>query len=241
MNSREITEFFDTMSPTSEQKSRMLNRLLESKGKVKLPLKRYVAIMATVFATAIGVAVYSATCGTDVTYEKSENVSMDAEHRNMRASEESVEQKSALYDTAEDFAYAENAVITGSGLPTVFNNSVQKEFSLDDIRNDDVYSKVFPVYFARGYEFENAVKNDNFLDVTLVNKESEYMSVIVAKESTEPVTEPEGIFTLEHTDGDLRFAGKCGDYYVIYNAKAEELKEIYKMVTSSQYFENTKG
>ena len=68
------------------------------------------------------------------------------------------------------------------------------------------------------------------------------MSVSIVKEEeynfTERVIVPDSIKKMEPKDSHLNFAVKCGKYYVVYNIETENVTDVYKMVTSSEYFDS---
>lgn len=113
--------------------------------------------------------------------------------------------------------------------------------SLSDIMGDSVYSKLFPTEITDGFTFSSAGVYSGTLEASFYAG-SRYMSVSIVREEeynfTESVVLPDSIKEMKAKDGHLNFAVKCGQYYVVYYIETENVTDVYKMVTSSKYFDS---
>lgn len=129
-----------------------------------------------------------------------------------------------------------------SGAPAVAGTyNMYTYMSLSDIMCDSVYSKLFPTEITDGFVFSSAGVYSGTLEAYFYAG-SRYMSVSIVKGEeynfTESVVVPDSIKEMKAKDGYLNFAVKCGQYYVVYNIETENVTDVYKMVTSSEYFDS---
>lgn len=130
----------------------------------------------------------------------------------------------------------------GSGGGSSYSKSIEAEtFSLEQIMNHDVYSKLFPTQFAGDFKFVSANINGNDLNAVFEDAQGRYMSVSIISAEDYGVYECVEVFDIVNIKsqyGYFNFTLNCGEHYVMYNVECDDALQVYEMVKSTEYFKN---
>ncbi len=118
---------------------------------------------------------------------------------------------------------------------------IPENMTYSQIMSHEVYSVYVPAYFPDSYTMDCAEKyEDGSLQMFFSNPAGEKMYLtIVGEEGYNPenVINPDGILAFDNTKC-IGFSVKCDKYYVYYNIDEGTKEDIYKMVTSSAFYNN---
>ena len=152
---------------------------------------------------------------------------------------ESVEED---YEVDEEYSGGAGGV--GGGGSAGGGASSNKNISLNYIKNHSEYSALFPTYFPQNFVFESAEQyayNSNGFVVFFTSVDGGVINIEFVKKQKDLYVED--VITLDQlknmdNKGYIDFTLDCGDYLIKYFAKNVVTDELYKMVKSSQCFNN---
>ncbi len=147
----------------------------------------------------------------------------------------------AMENEDDDGTYSDDADASDSVSMKAFQ--LQKdtitELTKDEIMQHEVYKKLFPKQIISGYRFAFAQVYDDSMLSAVYESDNGYMYIKIfsfmdADYSGDTVS-PEKL--KDYTDVEhILFNLLCGDYIVSYEIRGENIKGIYDMVLSSDYF-----
>lgn len=289
MNIDELSSCFDSITPTKEQKERILAGIMQAKNQPVRVIKfyRYATAAAAVFVIGLFAVAYpqiskntmpvevekpivamekqryvtdgisQPDTSTDsfgeeevqkpVPVEKAKSFREEIKATYPSSTDESLENapmvamsenqpvsralKEPIEENNEDIAIASAC---GGASAFAFDNSVSLTY--EQAVNHSEYSEYIPAYIPEGYEFVLAEEYEDSMQMFYerIDGNKLYVTVHSQYDGTD-VIEPEDIKSISY-EKCINVTVKCDEYYVLYNIDQSTAEDVYKMVTSSEYY-----